>query len=109
MDGPALSWRERKILQEIEADLAADARLARELSSMRRGRLRWPDALLWAVARVPAPVLTALVALSVALVMVGAHLGTPAALGAMAVVVAATLSVLLARPLSRLVARRHGR
>ncbi|GAA1181701.1 putative membrane protein [Kitasatospora gansuensis] len=110
MDGPALSWRERRILAEIETDLvAADTRLARELGSMRRGRLRWPYALLRAVARIPAGVVTVAVAVSLALVVIAAQLRTVSALVSVGVVVAATLLVLFARPLSRLVARRRGR
>ncbi|WP_457032486.1 DUF3040 domain-containing protein [Kitasatospora sp. P5_F3] len=108
MDGPALSWHERRILEEIETGLAEDGRLARELSSMRRGRLRWPYRLLRAAARVPASVVTVSVAVSLALLVVGAQLRTVQALVPVGLVLVATLFLLLARPLRRLAARRRG-
>ncbi|WP_405016610.1 hypothetical protein OHV05_05500 [Kitasatospora sp. NBC_00070] len=108
MDGPALSWQERRILAEIETVLAADTRLARELSTMHRGRLRWPDRLLRTVSRIPGSVLTVLAAASVVLLLIGAQLGTVRVLAPVGAVATVTLLLVVARPLRRLVARRRG-
>jgi hypothetical protein len=108
MDGPALSWHERKILEQIETTPASDARLARELSTMRRGRLRRPHRLLGAAAEVPAPVVTVLVALSTAMLLLGAQLRTAQALVPAGAFLTVTLFLLPARPLRRFVARRRG-
>ncbi|MFF1799488.1 DUF3040 domain-containing protein, partial [Kitasatospora sp. NPDC058263] len=63
MDGPALSGRERRLLEEIESDLRQDARLNRRLSTMgvkQPGRVRGGLSRLWH--RLPAGVvMTALV------------------------------------------------
>ncbi len=48
MDGPALTRRERQILESIEADLRQDAGLDRRLSSMRTHRP-------WHLPRLPHP------------------------------------------------------
>jgi hypothetical protein len=40
--GPALSWREQRILTGIEQELRTDEKLDVALRTMRPRRLRWP-------------------------------------------------------------------
>ncbi|MCU7821261.1 DUF3040 domain-containing protein [Kitasatospora sp. DSM 101779] len=86
MDGPDLSWRERRILRQIELGLGQDADLELRLRTMRLGRL---DGLRRALRRVP---LCAL--LLVAVCAVGlATAGVPAAAVAVRVVCGAAAAV----------------
>ncbi|MEU8510524.1 hypothetical protein AB0C76_02890 [Kitasatospora sp. NPDC048722] len=94
MDGPSLSGRERRLLEEIESGLRQDTRLDRKLSTMgarRPGRVR--TAVRRTVHRIPAGVvLTALVMTAICL-SVGVRTPTVAVLTALGVVWAASLAV----------------
>lgn len=90
MDGPALSGRERRLLDEIEGDLRQDARLERQLSTM---EVRPPNRLLSLLRRVP-PGLVLVVSATTAICMsIGARTPTPVVLTAVAAVWAVTVAV----------------
>lgn len=69
MNGPPLSWQERKILEEIEADLRLDRDLDSELSGMHVTRFRRAGFALrgWGRSRARAALLLLLLAASLAL------------------------------------------
>ncbi|MFE4517942.1 DUF3040 domain-containing protein [Kitasatospora sp. NPDC056783] len=106
MDGPALSGRERRLLEEIESGLRQDARLDRKLSTMGAkppGRVR--RALRAVGRRLSAGVVvTALVATAICL-GVGVRTPVTSVLVALGVVWAATVAAAVAT--SELL-RRHG-
>ncbi|MFE4976533.1 DUF3040 domain-containing protein [Kitasatospora sp. NPDC056651] len=110
MDGPALSGRERRLLEEIESGLRQDTRLDRKLSTMGAGPPGRVRRVLRAVGRrlSAGVVLTALVMTAVCL---GVGVRTPATsvLVALGVVWAATMAAAVAT--SELLRRRgaaHG-
>lgn len=104
MDGPGLSGRELRILDEIERDLSTDSRLERALRTMRRGP-RWVlGGALRAVVRAPVAALSLLLALSAGLALVSPDVQAPGVLAFFALVWAGT--VLLTG--ARLLARRRG-
>ncbi|MGW3040293.1 hypothetical protein ACWC9T_09635 [Kitasatospora sp. NPDC001159] len=107
MDGPALSGRERRLLEEIESDLRQDTRLDRKLSTMGAKRpSRVLGALRSAGHRVSAAVvLTALVMTAICL-SIGVRTPTTAVLTALGVVWAASVAAAVAT--SELLRRRHG-
>ncbi|MFJ6384046.1 hypothetical protein ACIQI7_29085 [Kitasatospora sp. NPDC092039] len=104
MDGPGLSRRELRILVEIEDDLRTDGRLDRAMRTMRRRPGWWSDRVLGAAVRVPASVLSVLLALSAGLLLVSANAHSAASLTAFALVWAPTLVL----STTRLIARRRG-
>ncbi|MGW2250866.1 DUF3040 domain-containing protein [Kitasatospora sp. NPDC001660] len=97
MDGPSLSGRERRLLEEIESELRQDTRLDRKLSAMgakRPGRVR--TSLRRAARRIPVGVVvTALVMTGICL-SVGVRTPTVAVLAALGVVWSASLAVAVA-------------
>ncbi|MFJ2581595.1 hypothetical protein [Kitasatospora aureofaciens] len=110
MDGPALSGRERRLLEEIESDLRQDTRLDRKLSTMgakRPGRVG--AALRGAVRRVPAGVLLTALVMTAICLSVGVRTPTVAVLTALGVVWAASVTVAVAATLllRRRAAARH--
>ncbi|MFB7668515.1 DUF3040 domain-containing protein [Kitasatospora sp. NPDC056138] len=105
MDGPVLSARERQILAVIEAELRTDTELDRRLRSMRLGRVRHAVQML---CRVPVNVLVLLAACSFGLLSVGVRVHSYPALGAFALVCAATVVLLVARGARRLGTWRSG-
>jgi hypothetical protein len=107
MDGPTLSGREKRILEEIENDLRADGRLDRELSTMRPAGPARVGRILLAIGHVPLTAVALLTALSIALVPVGATVRSAQTLLLFGVIWALTLVLLLARVSHRLVARRR--
>ncbi|MGW6917738.1 DUF3040 domain-containing protein [Kitasatospora sp. NPDC054939] len=83
MDGPALSGRERRLLDEIECELRQDARLDRRLSTMGAKR---PNRLWAALRRLPPGMVMAVSALTAICLAVGARTPTPVVLTAVAAV-----------------------
>lgn len=99
MDGPALSPRERQILEAIETGLRGeDSGLDRRLSTMRLNPLRRVlGACAVAICRVPTAGVVLLIACTLGLLAVGAQVGSVPVLGAFAVVWTITLIVLAGR------------
>ncbi|MEU8513795.1 hypothetical protein AB0C76_19715 [Kitasatospora sp. NPDC048722] len=102
MDGQGLSHRELRILAEIENELRADGPRPAHDAALGPGRLLVRA--LRAVARVPASVLSVLLALSAGLALVSADANSPDVLAAFSLVWVPT-SVLSA---ARLIAWRRG-
>ncbi|MFE2408258.1 hypothetical protein ACFVSN_41090 [Kitasatospora sp. NPDC057904] len=112
MDGQGLSHRELRILAEIEKELRADGRLDRALRTMRRGPGWLLVRALRAVVRVPASVLSVLLALSAGLALVSADANSPDVLAAFSLVWVPTFVLSAARLIAwrwRTGARRPGR
>ncbi|MEV7778347.1 hypothetical protein [Kitasatospora sp. NPDC088351] len=94
MDGPALSGRERRLLEEIECDLRQDTRLDRRLSTMgakQSGRFR--GVLHGAPHRVPPAVLLTALVMSAICLSIGVRTPTVPVLTALGVVWAASVAV----------------
>jgi hypothetical protein len=109
MDGPTLSGREKRILEEIENDLRADGKLDRELSTMRPAGPARVVRILLAIDHVPFTAVALLTALSIALVPVGTTVRSAQTLLLFGAIWALTLVLLLARVSRRLVARRRAK
>ncbi|MER6397314.1 hypothetical protein ACFWA9_34045 [Kitasatospora sp. NPDC059973] len=106
MDGPALSGRERRLLEEIESDLRQDARLNRRLSTMgvkRPGRVRGGLSRLWH--RLPAGVVMTALVMSAICLSIGVR--TPTVPVLTAVVLVWTVSVAVAAVVALLLRRRR--
>ncbi|MEU1284086.1 hypothetical protein [Kitasatospora sp. NPDC005856] len=101
MDGPGLSRRELRILVEIEDDLRTDGRLDRAMRTMRRGPGCLLDRALGLAVRVPAAVLSVLLALSAGLLLVAADVHSPAVPALFALVWAPTFLLSVTRPIAR--------
>ncbi|MDY0810866.1 hypothetical protein [Kitasatospora purpeofusca] len=108
MDGPALSWSERRKLNEIENDLRADRELERELTGMRLSARRQTAYALDALRRIPAVAQSLLVVTSVGLLAAAVRLRPSGALVLFGLVWAVTLAVLAAHAAHRW-HRRHPR
>ncbi len=107
MDGPALSGRERRLLDEIECDLRRDTRLDRRLSTMGAERpRRFAKALRRLGGRLPTGVL--MTALVMAAICLSIAVRKPTTVVAIATAAVWVGSVALAAGLSTLL-RRHRR
>ncbi|MFJ8473428.1 hypothetical protein [Kitasatospora sp. NPDC094011] len=97
MDGPALSGRERRLLEEIESDLRQDTRLDRKLSTMGvNPPNRFRAALRGVGRRVSAGVLLTALVMTSLCVAIGVRTPTTAVLTALGVVWAATVAASVA-------------
>ncbi|MFF2046011.1 hypothetical protein ACFVVX_36875 [Kitasatospora sp. NPDC058170] len=87
MDGPALSGRERRLLDEIEGDLRQDARLDRRLSTMGAKRpSRFRGTLRGLARRIPSGVVMTALVLSAICLSIGVRTPTAPVLTALALV-----------------------
>lgn len=94
MDGPSLSGRERRLLEEIESGLRQDTRLDRKLSTMgAKGPGRVRTAVRRAVRRIPAGVVVTALVMTAICLSVGVRTPTVAVLTALGVVWAASVAV----------------
>ncbi|WP_395292810.1 hypothetical protein ACF9IK_03785 [Kitasatospora hibisci] len=94
MDGPALSGRERRLLEEIECDLRQDTKLDRRLSTMgakQPSRVR--TVLQGAARKVPPGVLMTALVMSAICLSIGVRAPTTAAVVTVAVVWAASVGI----------------
>ncbi|MFF1905220.1 hypothetical protein [Kitasatospora sp. NPDC058218] len=106
MDGPALSGRERRLLEEIESDLRQDSRLDRRLSTMgvkQPGRVR--VGLRRAGRRLPPGVVMTALVMSAICLSIGVR--TPTVPVLIAVVLVWTISVGVAAVVAVLLRRRR--
>ncbi|MER7667093.1 DUF3040 domain-containing protein [Kitasatospora sp. NPDC096128] len=107
MDGPALSGRERRLLEEIESDLRQDTRLDRKLSTMGAKRpSRFRGALRGAGRRIPAGVLVTALVMTAICAGIGVRTPAVAVLTALGVVWAASVAASVAATV--LLRRRRG-
>ncbi|MGW4891618.1 DUF3040 domain-containing protein [Kitasatospora sp. NPDC004240] len=103
MDGPALSGRERRLLEEIESDLRHDARLERQLRTMGAKRQHK----LWnAIRRIPPAAVMMVTAMTAICLSVGAR--TPTAPVITAVTVVWTVTVALSIGVTVVLRRKRG-
>ncbi|MFG3055339.1 hypothetical protein ACGFZP_30930 [Kitasatospora sp. NPDC048239] len=94
MDGPALSGRERRLLEEIEGDLRQDARLDRRLSTMGAKRpSRFRRTLRGLARRIPSGVVMTALVLAAICLSIGVRTPTVPVLTAIALVWALGVAV----------------